>query len=279
MGELEPATHGFYCDAIGALNAAEIPFLVGGAYAFARYTGIARHTKDFDVFVHPRDFDRVLTTLGEAGYRTEVPFAHWLGKAYCGDDFVDIIHSSGNAVAMVDDDWFAHAIPDEVLGRPVRLVPPEEMIWSKAFIMERERYDGADIVHILRACAPTLDWDRLLRRFGPYWRVLLSHVVLFGFVYPGQRRQIPDRVINTLTGRLAREQARDAPALAGEPLCQGPLLSRAQYVVDVDQWGYRDARLAPLGNMTEAEKEVWTAAAEEEVPLPKGGLAPSDRAA
>ena len=28
-----------------------MPFLVGGAYAFARYTGIERHTKDFDVFV------------------------------------------------------------------------------------------------------------------------------------------------------------------------------------------------------------------------------------
>ena len=36
------------------------PFLVGGAYAFARYTGIERHTKDFDVFVRPRDFDRAL---------------------------------------------------------------------------------------------------------------------------------------------------------------------------------------------------------------------------
>jgi hypothetical protein len=27
---------------------------------------------------------------------------------------------------------------------PVIFCPPEEMIWSKAFVMERERYDGAD---------------------------------------------------------------------------------------------------------------------------------------
>ena len=40
-----------------------------------------------------------------------------------------------------------------VLDQPARLVPAEEIIWTKAFIMERERYDGADVAHILRACA------------------------------------------------------------------------------------------------------------------------------
>ncbi len=59
------------------------------------------------------------------------------------------------------------------------------MIWSKAFIMERERYDGADIAHLILACGRDLDWRRLLGRFGRRWRVLLSHLVLFGFVYPG----------------------------------------------------------------------------------------------
>ena len=38
--------------------------------------------------------------------------------------------------------------------------------------MERERFDGADIVHILRACAETMNWDRLLLRFEPYWQLL-----------------------------------------------------------------------------------------------------------
>jgi hypothetical protein len=28
----------------------------------------------------------------------------------------------------------------------VKLMPVEESIWTKAFIMERERFDGADIV-------------------------------------------------------------------------------------------------------------------------------------
>src|SRR5437899_2577696 len=85
-------------------------------------------------------------------------------------------------------------VADEVLGVPVRLCPAEEIIWSKAFIMERERYDGNDVAHLLRARGCALDWDRLLRRFDGHWRVLLSHIVLFGFIYPAERAAIPARV-------------------------------------------------------------------------------------
>ncbi len=101
-----PETRDFYLRAMRLLDEAGLEFLVGGAYAFERYTGIARHTKDFDIFVHPRDVDRVLATLSASGCETELPFPHWLGKARCGDDFVDVIFSSGNGVAAVDDEWF-----------------------------------------------------------------------------------------------------------------------------------------------------------------------------
>jgi hypothetical protein len=30
-------------------------------------------------------------------------------------------------------------------------VAVEEMVWQKAFIMERERFDGADVVHLIQA--------------------------------------------------------------------------------------------------------------------------------
>jgi hypothetical protein len=43
-------------------------------------------------------------------------------------------------------------------------------------------------------------------------------------------------------------------------MCQGTLLSLRRYRVDVERWGYRDARLAPLGNMTVEEIARWTAA-------------------
>jgi hypothetical protein len=252
---LDPVVRAFYRRVMHELEGSGVPFLVGGAYAFERYTGIARHTKDFDLFVHPRDVDRALAVLSADGCETETPFPHWLAKAHCGDEVVDLIFSSGNGVALVDDLWFQHATEDTVFDVPVRLIPAEEMIWSKAFIMERERFDGADVAHILRARADTLDWPRLLARFGEHWRVLLQHLVAFGFIYPCERTRVPAAVVRELMGRLDRELTRPAP----DRVCQGTLISRAQYLVDVEHWGYADPRLAPAGNMTSEERERWTA--------------------
>ena len=250
----------FYRRILDVVHAAGVPFLVAGTHAFTDHTGIRRRTKDFDLFVREEDLDRLLAVLAADGCRVERTSPHWLSKAFCGDDFVDVIHNSGNAVARVDDRWFTNAVDGEVLGVPVRLCPVEEMIWSKSFIMERERYDGADVVHLLHDCGGSLDWARLLERFDDHWRVLLAHLVLFGFVYPGRRTLIPDWVLDELYERLRREQA--AP-LAGR-VCRGTLLSRSQYLVDVEERGYLDARLQSRGNMSPEEVDRWQRLAAEE---------------
>jgi hypothetical protein len=259
--ELDSEVYAFYDQSLRTLQRAGVPFLVGGAYAFARYTGIHRHTKDFDVFVRREDCNRALDVLTGSGCQTELTFPHWLGKAFCGDNFIDVIFGAGNGVAEVDELWFERAVEDNVLGHPVKLVPAEEMIWSKAFIMERERFDGADLAHMFRAVAEDLDWKHLVFRFGPHWRVLFAHLVLFGFIYPTERNRIPAGVMRYLLDRLRREIA-EAPA--EERICQGTLLSRAQYLVDVSEWDYLDARLLPRGSMTIEETERWTAAIEEQ---------------
>jgi hypothetical protein len=252
---LKPATAAFYARMLEALHAAGVPFLVGGAYAFARYTGVVRHTKDFDVFVRQDDLDRVLDALAGVGCVVDRSYAHWFGKAVCGEDVVDVIHGSGNGLAAVDAGWFAHAVSDEVFGLPVRLCPPEEMLWSKAFVQERERFDGADVLHLLRARAEELDWPRLLWRFGEHWRVLLAHLVLFGYVYPAEQTKIPAWVMDELVRRLKAEP--DQPSAVGR-VCRGTLLSRSQYLTDVEEWGYRDSRLPPYGVMTPDDIDDWT---------------------
>ncbi|MBY0524400.1 MAG: nucleotidyltransferase family protein [Gemmataceae bacterium] len=254
--DLGPETRRFYLHVLDVLEAAAVPCLVGGAYALACYTGIVRHTKDFDIFVRPGDCQRALDALAAQGYSTELTFSHWLGKALHGDDVVDLIFSSGNGVVEVDDAWFEHAVDSEVLGRPARLCPAEEIIWSKAFVMERERYDGADIAHLIRARASDLDWTRLLRRFDRHWRLLLVYLILFGYTYPAERSRIPAWVLQELFVRFQQEPCSAAVA---DPVCQGTLLSRAQYLVDVESWGYRDARLEPSGTMSPEAIAHWTA--------------------
>ena len=245
----------FYRHALSILSEAEVPHMVGGAYAFARYTGIDRHTKDFDIFIRREDFRRAAWAFKRAGYHAELTFAHWLGKAYKGDDFVDLIFSAGNGVAEVDESWFEHAVRDRVFGVPVDLIPPEEMIWSKGLIMERERFDGADVAHVIRAMGDELDWRRVVDRFGPYWRALLAHLVLFGFIYPSDRSKVPAWVLDELTARMNDEtRAGDAP----EKVCFGTIISRQQYLKDVTDWAYADARLVHQ-TMDEEEIEEWTA--------------------
>jgi hypothetical protein len=251
-GVREPAAE-FYIEALTKLQHTGIPFLIGGAFAFSYYTHVPRDTKDLDVFVRREDAPRVLDAFAREGYETGLTFPHWLGKVKADGHLLDIIFSSGNGVARVDDLWFDHASRTNVLGLIVRLCPPEEMIWSKAFILERERFDGADVLHMLRETGPSLDWPRLLMRFGDHWRVLLSHLVLFGFVYPDRRQNVPQWVMEELVRRLTVSR----PNLQSD-VCYGTLLSREQYLHDLRAWKYRDGREQPEGPMSKDEIDIWT---------------------
>ncbi|OAI56410.1 hypothetical protein AYO47_09045 [Planctomyces sp. SCGC AG-212-M04] len=245
----------FYRGVLTTLTEQQIPFLVGGGYALYVLTGISRMTKDLDLFVRKGDIARAMKALSETGFETELAYSHWLAKAKRGDDFVDLIFSSGNGHCPVDEAWFENGVGATIGGLAIQIAPPEEMIWQKAFIMERERYDGADIAHLIHVRAKTLNWDRLLMRFGDDWRVLLSHLTLFGFIYPGEQRLIPVGVMHELTDRLRREIDDPRPV---DLECAGTFLSREQFAVDVNDWNYVDSRLTPRGGMTPLQVAEWT---------------------
>ena len=225
--------------AIQLLTDAGVPFVVGGAYAYAHYTGIYRDTKDLDLFPRRADAGRALDVLAAAGWRTERTDEVWLYKAFHGEWFVDLIFSSGNGVAEVDDEWFTHAARGVVFDQEVAIAPAEEMIWSKAFVLERERYDGSDVNHLLRAAGPNMDWERVLRRFDRHWEVLLAHLQLFRFAYPSERNTVPRWLMVELLSRALRSvQDGNWPG----QMCRGNLLSRVNYQVDISRWGYQDGR-------------------------------------
>jgi hypothetical protein len=268
------ATQRFHASVLTTLNAAGFEFLVGGGHALERYLGIGRSVKDLDLFMRERDVPAALSHVEERlGHAWEMTFPHWLAKIKRDDrEHIDVIFNSGNAVCAVDDDWFRYAVPSTVMGQPARLCPAEETIWSKAFVMERERYDGADIAHLIHARAEALDWNRLARRFGRHWRVLLSHLILFGFVYPSERTRIPEPLMRRCLGLLEQEMRQPS----ARRVCRGPITSRAQYLVDVQLWGYEDARLLPHGSMSEEDASIWTAAIDETESRPVGAEALGD---
>ena len=241
--ELDKDTIDFYLRTMDALDGAGIGFLVGGAWAFEAHTGIGGRTKDLDLFLRPEDVEAAMGALDDIGSRTELTSPLWIGKAFDHEQVVDLIFSSGNGLCTVDDTWFEHAVRSTVLGRAVGLIPIEEMIWSKSFLMERDRFDGADIQHLILAADGSLDADRLLARFGVHWRVLLAHVVLFDYVFPSKRALLPERLRATLLER-AGNSGEAVEADDDRDLCYGTFLSRHQYVVDVEDGAFIDARHA-----------------------------------
>lgn len=259
--EIDPDKLEFYRSTLELFNKEGLPFLVGGTHAYYRYTGIPRETKDFDVFVRRSDYPRIHDVLTQNGYQTELKFPHWLGKIYKGNAFIDLIFSGGNGEAAVDDEWFEHSVEGRIFGVPVRLAAPEEMIWSKSYVMERERYDGGDVMHLILRTGRRLDWQRLLHRFGDHWRLLFMQVVKFGFVYPSERYRIPREVTEELLRRFTAELNERSPQ---EKVCFGTLTSRAQYLIDIREWGFQDARRKPYGTMSEEDVAQWTDAIKNE---------------
>jgi hypothetical protein len=253
-------TNAFYRRTLHVLSDAHVPFLVGGSHAYLQYTGIVRNTKDFDLFVQRAHLERALDALRDAGYRTEISFPHWLAKAHQAGDHVDLVFSSGNGICRVDDGWFDNALEAEVLGMPVKIAPIEEFLWQKAFVMERERFDGADVMHLIRHCAEQIDWNRVVERFDRYWPLLLTYLTMFSFIYPSERKRLPAAIFSELTNRLQKEM--EAGTDTGDRVCQGTLVSRGQYMIDIGQYGFADARLLPRGNMSAEDAIYWTWAIE-----------------
>ncbi|MBV8816420.1 MAG: nucleotidyltransferase [Verrucomicrobia bacterium] len=235
----------------------DVEFLVGGAYALAQYTGVERDTKDFDLLIRPTQVDQALAVWREAGYQAEYTFTHWLAKVRSAEVFVDVIFCSGNGLCQIDDIWFQKASRATVFGINALIVPPEELVWQKAYIMERERFDGADVIHLIARCGPTLDWDRLLKRFDKDWRVLWSHLILFGYVFPSKRDIIPLRIVQELNARVEGEHC---GPLSEDKTCNGTFLSRSQYLSDIATGDFIDARAEKRCRMTPEERELWTGA-------------------
>jgi hypothetical protein len=235
--EQKKEAQAFYSEALGMLRDSGADFLLGGAFATFHYTGIYRDTKDLDVFCRSVDYPRILKYFAAYGYRTELHDVRWIAKVFSGEYFIDIIFDSVNNICRVDDSWFQYAQEGEFAGIPVKFLAPEDLIWCKSFVQNRERFDGADINHILLRYGRKLDWKRVLARLDPHWHLLLAQLVMFQFVYPYDYQDIiPRWLFDELIARAQEQYDLPPPA---ERVCRGPVIDNTQYSVDVREWNYK----------------------------------------
>ncbi len=217
-------------------NDRQIPYVVSGAFALQRHTGIWRDTKDLDLFLPGEHAEAALKALADDGFETAVPDPVWLAKAHRCDYFVDLITGMSNAVIVVDQSWIDRGTPYQIVGVASRVLAAEELIASKLFVTRRERFDGADIAHVIHGTRGNLDWQRILRLIGNNWEILLWSLILYRYCYPAHTSYVPRDVWQGLLARLEDEIANPNP----DAPFRGSLVDDKMFAIDVHEWGMTD---------------------------------------
>lgn len=220
-------------EVMALLDRKKISFAVAGAFALQHHSGICRDTKDLDIFLPAPEVSAALGCLIKDGFQCEITDPVWLAKAFRDKYFVDLISGMSNAVIIVDESWIERSVPATVLGVPTRLLAPEELLVSKLFVTRRERFDGADIAHIIYSTRGKLDWNRILNLVGEHWEMLLWSLMLFRYVYPANSDYIPATLWQDLIARLSAAVANPDP----KQEFRGSLVDECMFAIDLQDWG------------------------------------------
>ena len=213
-----------------------MPYAVSGAFALRQHTGICRFTKDLDLFMTAKTSKETFAHLRQRGFECEVCDPVWLSKVRKDEFFVDLITGMSNGVIVVEDSWIERAQPAVVHGITTRVLAPEELVASKLFVAKRERFDGADIAHIIYGTYKAFDWNRELELVGENWEILLWSLVLFRYVYPAQTHYVPAEVWRELLEKFQKTIAtRDS-----EARFRGSLVDENMFAIDLNEWGLDD---------------------------------------
>lgn len=238
-----------YREVLLVLNELAVPYAVSGAFALQHHTGIWRDTKDLDLFLTSQNVGRALGGLQAAGFECKVWDPVWLAKAHQGDFYVDLITGMSNAVVIVEDSWIERASPAVIVGVETKVLAAEELIASKIFVTRRERFDGADIAHVIYGTQGKLDWDRILQLADDHWEMVFWALILFRYIYPAQTAYVPSRVWDDLVGRFISAIKNPDP----KARFRGSLIDENQFAIDVQEWQldnilteYRDRRTPKL---------------------------------
>ncbi|MBV9303197.1 MAG: nucleotidyltransferase [Acidobacteriaceae bacterium] len=202
LEELPPEQWSIYKRVMAAARERDSRFAVGGGFATMIYSGRWRETKDIDLFIMERDRDRMIKILSDAGlddyYEREPYQRHWIYRSYKGDVIVDVIWAMANVRAVVDETWF-EGPKVEAGGERFALVPPEETLWNKLYVLQRDRCDWPDALSLLYTIGPDLDWRRVVHRVGEDSGLLNGLLSVFEWVCPDRARELPSWLQNELS--------------------------------------------------------------------------------
>jgi Nucleotidyl transferase of unknown function (DUF2204) len=221
LHHLPPEQWSLYKTVIARARFRGLHFAVGGGFATMTYTGQWRDTKDIDLVIMERDKDEMISILADCGladYYDQQPYErHWIYRSYKDGIIVDVIWAMANRRAVVDEGWL-HGPEVEVDGERFRLVPAEETLWSKLYVLQRDRCDWPDGLSLMYSMRADLDWRRLLERVDEDAPLLSALLSVFGWLCPDRARELPSWVWNELGARKAQSHGHLKPEANRAPL-------------------------------------------------------------
>lgn len=191
-----------YRDIISEATRRQIPFAVGGGLTAMAYAGQLRDTKDIDIYIQPQDREamiQVVSDIGLVDYYERVPYdRNWIFRAFREELIVDIMWAMANQRAQVDTQWLSGP-SISVHGLTFKLLRPEETLWSKLYVLQRDRCDWPDVLNMLYSVGAELDWAHLLNRTDEDTPLLAALVRVFRWICPDRCNEFPSAVLEQLS--------------------------------------------------------------------------------
>jgi predicted nucleotidyltransferase len=192
---VDPEKWRIYRQVLKMAQRRSIPFAVGGGTATMLYTGRPRQSKDIDLFLAPEHREEMVQVTRECGLvdlYDEQPYDRaWIYRAHDGAAIVDVIWSMANYRTRVDATWLEKGPEIEMDGLRIRVVPAEETLWCKLYILQRDRCDWPDALNLLNTVGPDLDWQRVISRLGADTPLLSGLLSVFAWLCPDRARDLP----------------------------------------------------------------------------------------
>jgi len=181
--------------ALEALRKRGLRFALGGGLAFSAYSGRWRNTKDMDLYVLPSDREAAVEAITSVGfedyYGQEAYDRSWIYRGFKAEDIIDVIWTMPNHRMEVDPLWLTLGEEVRMYGVNLRLLPAEELILAKLYVLQRDRSDWPDILNILMARAAQLDWERMLQRVDGDAFLLGGVMSVFRWLCPEKAQALP----------------------------------------------------------------------------------------
>lgn len=166
----------------GALQAHEIPFVLGGGLAvWAR--GGPKSEHDVDFMIRPQDADAALDAMEQAGLRTERPPEGWLYKAWHESGaLIDLIFSPLGG--PVTDETIERAPLLEIAAVRIHVFPLEDVMATKLLALTEQEPDYTQVLSYARALREQIDWDEVRARSeaSPFARAFFTLAEGLGIV-------------------------------------------------------------------------------------------------